>query len=296
MRALDPAFAAHIASGETTLCTCWRLARNDGAILGFTDHDSTLAFGGTTYAPTGGADGGEVAAKLGGAADSSEIVGVLSSAAITEDDIRLGRYAGAEVETWRVNWRDASVRNLLRRDTLGEITREDGFFRAELRSAQQVLNRKQGRLYQSLCGTSLGTSPCGIVLENPAYKTTGSVIGVLGCNRLRITGLASFGADWFAFGTILWTSGARTGLTDRISAQTRDGDGDVVALDAELADWVVPGDAFTAHAGCDRLFSTCKAKFANAINFRGFPHIPGSDFVVKYPKQGDALDGAPYVK
>jgi hypothetical protein len=39
------------------------------------------------------------------------------------------------------------------------------------------------------------------------------------------------------------------------------------------------GDAFTVTAGCDKHFATCQAKFANAVNFRGFPHMPGNDFV-----------------
>ncbi|MCS6760759.1 MAG: phage BR0599 family protein [Candidatus Devosia symbiotica] len=32
-------------------------------------------------------------------------------------------------------------------------------------------------------------------------------------------------------------------------------------------------------------------KFANAVNFRGFPHISGSDYVLRHPRHGDALDG-----
>jgi uncharacterized phage protein (TIGR02218 family) len=56
---------------------------------------------------------------------------------------------------------------------------------------------------------------------------------------------------------------------------------------------IAAGDTFTVTAGCDKLFSTCKAKFSNTVNFRGFPHIPGNDYVVKYPKSDDPkLDGS----
>lgn len=103
MRALDPGFAAHIASGETTLATCWRMVRSDGLVLGFTDHDTTLSFDGTDFVPAHGLDGGEVSAKLGPQTDTAEVVGILHSDAITDDDIMLGRYDGAVVETWRVN-------------------------------------------------------------------------------------------------------------------------------------------------------------------------------------------------
>jgi uncharacterized phage protein (TIGR02218 family) len=296
MRALDAAFAAHIASGETSLCTCWRLIRSDGVVLGFTDHDATLGFGGTVFEPAVGGDGSELAAKLGGATDTSELVAVLTSAAIGEDDIRLGRYDKAEVETWRVSWRDSEVRHLLRRDVIGEITLEDQVFRAELRSAQAGLNRKQGRFYQGLCGTSLGLPSCGINLDDPAYKSAGSVLAFVGASRLRVSGVSSFAADWFAFGKLVWTSGQKSGLCDRVAAQGRDAGGDWLDLDADLSNWIAPGDGFTLTAGCDRLFSTCRLRFGNAVNFRGFPHIPGSDFVLTYPKEGDALNGAALVK
>jgi uncharacterized phage protein (TIGR02218 family) len=49
---------------------------------------------------------------------------------------------------------------------------------------------------------------------------------------------------------------------------------------------IAASDAFTITAGCDKRFSTCRARFANAVNFRGFPHIPGNDFVIGYPVPG----------
>ena len=61
----------------------------DGAVLGFTDHDRTLTFDGTDFVPASGLDGGEASAKLGPQVDTSEVVGVLSSEAIAEDDILL---------------------------------------------------------------------------------------------------------------------------------------------------------------------------------------------------------------
>ena len=47
------------------------------------------------------------------------------------------------------------------------------------------------------------------------------------------------------------------------------------------------GDTFIVTAGCDKRFATCRDRFDNAVNFRGFPHIPGNDFVVSYPVQGE---------
>jgi len=40
-------------------------------------------------------------------------------------------------------------------------------------------------------------------------------------------------------------------------------------------------------AGCDKRFDTCRNRFNNAVNFRGFPHIPGNDFVIRYAVEGE---------
>ncbi|HHY50473.1 MAG TPA: DUF2163 domain-containing protein [Alphaproteobacteria bacterium] len=291
MRTPGPAFTAHVASGATTLATCWRIARLDGLVLGFTDHDATLSFGGTDYVPAHGLDGGEAAHKLGPQTDTAEVVGVLHSDAIAEADILLGRYDGASVETWRVNWRDVSIRHLVRRATIGEIVRADGVFRAELRSAQQALNQPKGRIYQALCDASLGDARCGVDLDDPAYRATAAVLEVRDRHRLAVSGLASFAAGWFGLGRVGWSSGKRNGLADRILSHTRIGGVDVLSFAAPVGDWAVAGDDFVAVAGCDRRFATCREKFGNAASFRGFPHIPGSDFVLRYPRPGDALDG-----
>ncbi len=53
----------------------------------------------------------------------------------------------------------------------------------------------------------------------------------------------------------------------------------------------LPFDAaryITVEVGCDKRFETCRDRFANTLNFRGFPHIPGNDFVVSFTRQGEA--------
>jgi len=41
------------------------------------------------------------------------------------------------------------------------------------------------------------------------------------------------------------------------------------------------GDSFEIQAGCDKTFETCINRFNNAINFRGEPHMPGQDEILK---------------
>lgn len=289
MRTLDLGFKAHVESGATTLATCWRVMRTDGVMLGLTDHDEALVFDGTNFEPM--LEGGEASQKLGPQTDTSEVVGVLTSEAIAEEDILLGRFDGASVETWRVNWRDVGQRLLQRRATIGEIVREDGVFRAELRSAQAALNQVRGRLYQALCDAELGDARCGVDLTDSAFRAEAGVSEVRDRFRLAMTGVEAYAEGWFGFGTVVWASGKRTGLRDRVVSHQRLGDVDVLGFGAPVGDWVVAGDEMVVTAGCDRRLATCREKFDNTVNFRGFPHIPGSDFVLRYPRAGAELDG-----
>ena len=54
---------------------------------------------------------------------------------------------------------------------------------------------------------------------------------------------------------------------------------------------IAAGDDFVVRAGCDKRLETCRDRFANVVNFRGFPHIPGQDTVIRYPNRGDANSG-----
>lgn len=58
-----------------------------------------------------------------------------------------------------------------------------------------------------------------------------------------------------------------------------------------MAEEVGVADAFTITVGCDKHFKTCKAKFDNSANFRGFPHVPGIDFALAVPDGGGKNDG-----
>lgn len=295
MKSFSPLFAAHLASGATTLCTCWRLQRTDGVVQGFTDHDVPLAFGGVEYAPDSGFTPSQAASKLGAASASTDLEGVVDSATITEADLELGRYRNAVVETIWANWRDPSVNAVMGRHTIGDISRADGYFRAELRSAQSALNAQAGRFYQSMCGVVVGSSACGIDLAQVQYRADATVTEILDRFSLAIAGVESFAAGWFGFGSALFGSGQRQGLSYQIESDTLVGGARVLRFAQTISDRTAPGDSLKLTAGCDRRFKTCGAKFGNQINFRGFPHIPGNDFLLAYPREDDSLTGGPLV-
>ena len=110
MHVMDPALEAHLAGGITTLCRAWAITRTDGVSYGFTDHDGPLSFDGFTFKAETGLSPLALQQSTGLSVDNSEAIGALSDAALREDDIEAGRFDGAEVQAWLVNWSDVAQR------------------------------------------------------------------------------------------------------------------------------------------------------------------------------------------
>lgn len=291
MRALDPNLTAHLASGATTLATCWKISRVDGVRLGFTDHDRALVFDGVSFEPQSGADGAAIDSSADLSVDNTEIEGALVSDALSAEDLAAGRYDDASVEIWRVNWADISQRMLLKRGTIGEVAREGSRFRAEIRGASHALDRTVGRLYQRQCDAILGDPRCGVDLASPAYRGAGAVAAILDDQRFIASGLQSFASGWFAQGALQWTTGANAGTQGSVKAHEKNASGDAISLWLPAGRLIAVGDAFKVMAGCDKRAGTCRGKFSNLINFRGFHLMPGNDFAVSYPLKSEKNDG-----
>ena len=285
MRSFSTDFSSHLASGVTTLCFCWRIARADGAVFGFTDHDRALEFAGTLYEPETGAEGSALAASADLSVDNAAIEGALSSDRLSADELTSGRFDGALVELWRVNWADPEARALLKRGTMGEVKREGARFTAEWRGPAQALDLTRGRVYQKGCDAVLGDARCGVALSTLAV--TGSVAAVQSEARFAVSGLGAFSAGRFDGGRLDWLTGRNAGTRSEMRRLA----GSDAALAVPTGYPIAAGDTFRLHPGCDKSFATCKAKFANAVNFRGFPFMPGDDAVVAYPLRGETNDG-----
>ncbi|PRY23538.1 putative phage protein (TIGR02218 family) [Aliiruegeria haliotis] len=292
MKALGTALQAHLDDGTTTLAWCWRITRSDGVVLGFTDHDRDLAFDGTGFEPESGFAASEVRSASDLSVDAQDAEGVLSSDRITETDIRDGRWDNADVEVWRVNWANTSQRVLMRRGAIGQIRRGRLAFVAEVRSLAHLLGQNVGRSFQATCDAVVGDSRCGVDLDDPAYRSAGVVTGISLDRAFTASGIGSFEAGWFTFGTVEWTSGANAGRRAEVSGHGLDGgDASVSLLEAPVLQ-IAEGDGFVIRAGCDKRVATCADRFANAVNFRGFPHIPGQDTILRYATSDGGHDGS----
>ena len=122
-------------------------------------------------------------------------------------------------------------------------------------------------------------------------RATGSVTALTGDRSFAASGLGGFTAGWFTLGRLTWTSGPNVGRVAEVASHAVvGGERRLTLLEAPVRP-IAPGDDFTVRAGCDKRLETCRDRFANVLNFRGFPHIPGQDTVVRYPNRGDANNG-----
>ena len=282
---------AHLAGGVATLCRAWAVQRRDGVVLGFTDHDRDLRFDGLTYRAETGMTARALMQTTGFAVDNSEAVGALSSDAVTEADLLAGRYDAAEVRCWLVNWTDVGQRLLQFRGTFGEIVRSAGAFRAELRGLTEALNQPQGRVYQRDCAAILGDAQCRFDLGQPGFSAELAVQTHTERRVFVFAGVAGFATGWFEKGRLRLLDGQARGVIGLIKTDRTEGGQRVIELWDRIGPPVAAGDRIRLEAGCDRQAATCQSKFNNFHNFRGFPHIPGEDWLLSYPTESGANDG-----
>ena len=274
---------AHLAGGASTVCRCWAVMRGDGVVLGFTDHDRDLSFEGIVFRADSGITARALAQSTGLAVDNSEAYGALRSDAISEADILAGRFDGADVRAWLVNWADPEARLLQFRGSLGELTRAGGAFTAELRGLSEPLNHAQGRIFLSGCSAVLGDARCRFDLAQPGYRVEVAASEPDGGAVFRLPALPEFEDRWFEKGRLSVLSGAAAGLWGSIKNDRLEAGGRSVELWQELRAPVAEGDLLRLEAGCDKRGETCRLKFQNFMNFRGFPHIPGEDWLTIAP-------------
>lgn len=291
MRTIPPDFAAHLAGDATTTCHCWRVTRRDGVVLGFTEHDRDLNFAGTSFRAASGFAASEADGASGLAAATSEVAGGFSREAISEADLAAGRYDGARVEIFRVNWQAPGQHLLLNVQEIGEVTRQAGQFTAELRSLAHRLAREQGRIYSRRCDAALGDARCRVDMSAPGRRAGATVVSVPDSGRIVVSGLEGFAEGHFRFGTLTFASGACAGLSADVETSRPAAGGTALLLWLPLSAWPAPGDTLVVSAGCDKAFATCRDRFANQMNFRGFPHMPGSDFAYSYADGESLHDG-----
>lgn len=279
MKTLSPALQTHLGQEVSTLASLIKITRLNGAVLGFTSHDRDIVYSGLTYKANTAFTASALESRIGLSADNLDLAGMLDDAGITEAALNEGRYDHARVDVYLCNWADISQGVMqLRRGWLGEIKSSNGQYRAELRGLTDLLQRPIGHVYTPECRHDLGDAACTI---NIASYTVAGTVTAATSKTIFTDSARGEAAGIFNYGLLTFTSGANAGLKMDVKNFAAGG---VFTLWLPMPNTVAVGDGYSVTQGCDKRFATCKTKFNNALNFGGFPHLPGIDKILDYPE------------
>lgn len=253
---------------------CWRLERTDGFGLALTSHDAPLMVDDVRFDPAPGMTPAAIKRSLGLEPSSCEASGVLSDAAIREEDLMAGRWDGAAMRLSVVDWADEEVSPVaLISGKLGIVQAKGAEFSADLLGAAAALDAPVCPQTSPECRAELGDRQCCVDMAGRMMRAK-----VVAHDGATLT-IDQVVGDEFRLGTVAVLSGHANGLRFTILAISAGGltlrQGPWQALDA--------GTPLLLRQGCDKRIATCAGRFGNAANFRGEPHLPGNDLLTRYP-------------
>jgi len=274
VKTISVALASHIAGRTTTLARLWEITRRDGEQFHFTDHDVDILFGGDTYEALTGFSSSEVSTTGQLNVDNLEVTTFFDAASITQVDVEAGKWDGATIRLFVVNYADLTQGALLQRfGEIGQFAYDGQRFRAELRGLMQALANNIGRTYGANCPWQLGDADCKVDLnDSNGYTQAFEVTAV--ASRLEFTADVMEADNWFRYGIVEWTTGNNAGYRMEVRASFDTG---VVSLQLQMPFEIQVGDTGNLIPGCDKTEATCIAKFNNILNYGGFADIPGMD-------------------
>lgn len=257
-----------------TVATWWRVYRRDGVALGFTTHDRDLSFDGIRHRATPGMLPSAVRLSVDLEDDEAAVEGALNHAAIRENELAAGRYDGARVEMGVIDWQGGETHTLYA-GTIAGVTREGDRFSADMQSLKAALARDPVPRTGPACRAEFCGPGCD--LNGQAFETRALVTAVDEAANRVTTDVAD--TRHFAHGTLRFLDGPQAGDHFAVLAT----EGGALSVDKPLAAGAIAGMRVVLRQGCDHTIATCAARFANAVNFRGEPHLPGGDILTRYP-------------
>ena len=268
--------AAFLERELATIAFCWRLERRDGIALGFTTHDRDLVRGGLVYRAAPGMLPSAISLSDGFQAESLDIDGALTSGAISAADLASGRWDGAAVQVFMVDWEvpDGEAFAVVRGE-LGEVSIKADAFEAELRGPAALLDAPVAEQTSPECRARLGDRRCRVDMAGRTLLTRIATVPADDAVEVEEAGAG----NEYGFGRLRWLSGANSGLESPVLRS----EGVLLRLSEPPAFAPVLGDLVEITEGCDRMLATCAGRFANTLNFRGEPHLPGIDLLTRYP-------------
>lgn len=257
----------------TTLAFCWRLARRDGVTIGLTSHDRDLVLDALLHRAAPGMVPSAIETGRSMAPGSVDLDGAITSDALAEVDLAKGLWDGARLALHAVDWQSPDTAPVfLLRGQFGRVEMSGKGFSVELTGAMGVLNRPVAEATSPHCRAALGDDRCRVDMRG--RHVLARCVSAAG----HVVTLAGTHADGrLTLGRLRWLTGPLAGRATTVLTQA----GAQLTLADPVAD-ALAGHLLELREGCDRTIATCTARFANAVNFQGEPHMPGNDLLMRY--------------
>lgn len=270
-------------SRHKRLATVWKVTRTDGVVFRLTSHDAQLSMLGETYSPNAAPNPSARRREAGVKEQDFEFRGVISSAAITSDDLLAGRFEDAQVDERVVDWRYpwAAVFSF-QRYWITKVVYDGEKFHATITGLARWLRPRFGDVFGRTCRWNLGDANCGAAIPTVASAVVEGMIDGEARRIIRATAGSVSGGyadDYFNSGEVVFTSGANVGLKGEIKDYVQSSREITLQLPMPFA--VAAGDVFTLKAGCNNTATDCKNKFTNLAKFGGFLFMPTTDRVLR---------------
>ena len=261
------------------LCYCYKIIKNDGEVIGFTDHDKNIQIEDGIFYPNGGGKIESFENSYETNVNVTNNVHIFDSNAITIEDVNAGLYDNAKYEIILVNWINPIEKYNIFSGYLGKVSisyhkSEPVLLNTEIRSVTAKLKRKNTLVTNKLCPYKLGDNNCRVDIT--PYTDSISVTEVITDAKFK-TNSGQTEDNYYA--TIKFTSGLNIGY--EASLAYYGGSDRNIDLFKTTPYPITSGDTMDATMLCKKTLKDCHEKFNNAINHGGFPHIPGNDQIQK---------------
>jgi uncharacterized phage protein (TIGR02218 family) len=277
MRHVPTNLAQKLDIGVTTLAYAWRLTRADGVIVAVTQHDRDLSFDSTLFVAAQSFQGSDHEREVSLASDRTALSGALKIGAISEADLALGRWDQAKVEAFWVDWTSPADFIPMWTGLVAGASWRGSVFELDIVGPETLLNRDIGRVYARTCDAVLGDGRCKVDLAAAGRTISATIASIVSDRAVMMALPLGKTAGDFVGGVFTVMSGTASSWCC-----------DIARIDVTASAWqlslsrplpVAPqvGDAIKITMGCDKAYATCKTRFANALNFRGQPTLPGDD-------------------
>jgi len=272
MKTITDDLKSTLDSNFTHIVKCWKISLKHGGILAFSNNDTAFLYDGVEYNPTL-SDVTDIKTSASIEMDTLYAENLISGELINADDICAGLFDNAEVEIFLLDPQHTERGKIfLLSGKISRIEYKDDIFIAHIDGIKNELNHTIGNTYSPRCRARFCDHKCKLSKEDYTYSAT--IDHIVDKNTFTTSDkeICDKSDEYF-------TNGVVTFATKELEI-VQFSNGTFVLLEP-IPQNIAVGDEFTVLAGCDKVFRTCCERFNNAINFRGEPHLPNSNIMLK---------------